>query len=79
VRQAPQRDPNSNLYDYDLDEHVLIVSPWSHTALAYNLNLLEDVEITSMLINGKGTYFVSISTRSPMAYFRETTLFKSLT
>lgn len=62
VRQTPQRDPNSNLYDYDLNEHILTISSWSHSALAYNLDLQESVDLSSILINGKGAYFVSIFT-----------------
>jgi hypothetical protein len=79
VRQSPQRDPNSNLYDYDLDGHVLIVSSWSHKALAYNLDLQEDVEIASILINGKGTYFVSMFSLKTLICFKETTFFEPLT
>jgi hypothetical protein len=70
VRQSPQRDPNSDLYNYDLDEHVLIVSPWSHKALAYGLNLQEDIEVSSILINGEGTYFVSMFARRSMFYLK---------
>ncbi|XP_069675250.1 uncharacterized protein [Periplaneta americana] len=56
VRQSPKRDQNSDLYDFDLDEHVMTISPWSHTVLAYNLNSQENLQISSILINGKGTY-----------------------
>jgi hypothetical protein len=60
VRQTPQRDPNWDLYDYDFDEHILTISPWSHTVLAYKLDFQENMEMSSILINGEGTYFVSI-------------------
>jgi hypothetical protein len=79
VRQSPQRDPNFELYDYDLDEHVLIVSPWSHKALAYDLDLQEDIEVSSILINGEGKYFVSMFARRSMVCLKETTSFKPST
>lgn len=70
MRQTPQQDPNSNLYDYDLDEHVLTVSTWSHSVLAYNLNLQENMDVSSILINGEGTYFVSNFTYTLLSYLR---------
>ncbi|CAD6230944.1 GSCOCG00006890001-RA-CDS [Cotesia congregata] len=30
VRQPPSKDPNSNLYDYDLTTHVVLISDWMH-------------------------------------------------
>lgn len=30
VRQAPSKDPNSHLYDYDLTTHVMLISDWLH-------------------------------------------------
>jgi hypothetical protein len=60
VRQSPQRDPNSHLYDYDLDEHILTLSPWSHEVSAYSLDVDENMKMSSVLINGEGSYFVSV-------------------
>ncbi|GFG33395.1 hypothetical protein Cfor_01830 [Coptotermes formosanus] len=59
VRQSLQRDPNSHLYDYDLDEHILTLSPWSHKISAYSLDFQRNIEVSSILINGEGSYFVS--------------------
>lgn len=30
IRQAPSKDPNSNLYDFDLTTHVMLLSDWMH-------------------------------------------------
>jgi hypothetical protein len=60
VRQSLQRDPNSHLYDYDLDEHILTLSPWSHKISAYSLDFQRNIEVSSILINGEGSYFVSV-------------------
>lgn len=30
IRQAPSKDPNSNLYDFDLTTHVMLISDWLH-------------------------------------------------
>lgn len=30
VRQAPSKDPNSYLYDYDLTTHIIMMSDWMH-------------------------------------------------
>jgi hypothetical protein len=60
VRQPLLRDPNSHLYDYDLDEHILMLSSWSHEISSYNLGFQENMEISSILINGEGRYFVRI-------------------
>lgn len=72
MRQSPQRDPNSDLYDHDLDEHLLIVSPWSHKALAYDLDSQEDIEVSSILVNGEGSYFVSMLACRPVVALKET-------
>lgn len=63
VRQPLLRDPNSHLYDYDLDEHILTLSSWSHEISSYRLDVQENMEISSILINGEGSYFVRILAR----------------
>ncbi|GJQ82110.1 Lac2 [Trypoxylus dichotomus] len=60
VRQAPSRDPNSNLYDFDLTTHVMLISDWMHEDAAERfpgrlaVNTGQDPE--SLLINGKGQF-----------------------
>ena len=35
VRQTPENDPNSDLYDYDLTEHVIFPQEWFHKVLTF--------------------------------------------
>jgi hypothetical protein len=60
VRQPLLREPNSHLYDYDLDEHILTLSSWSHEISTYSIDFQENMEISSILINGEGSYFVRV-------------------
>lgn len=30
IRQPPNKDPNSHLYDFDLTTHVILLSDWMH-------------------------------------------------
>lgn len=63
VRQPPSKDPNSNLYDYDLTTHVALISDWMHEDAAERfpgrlaVNVGQDPE--TVLINGKGQFRVS--------------------
>ncbi|KMQ94895.1 laccase 2 [Lasius niger] len=60
IRQPPNKDPNSNLYDYDLTTHVMLISDWFHESaverfpgrLAVNTGQAPE----SVLINGKGQF-----------------------
>ncbi|EEB19131.1 L-ascorbate oxidase, putative [Pediculus humanus corporis] len=60
IRQAPSKDPNSHLYDYDLTTHVMLLSDWLHEdalerfpgRLAVNQGQTPD----TLLINGKGQF-----------------------
>ena len=62
VRQPPNKDPNSNLYDYDLTTHVVLISDWMHEDAAERfpgrlaVNTGQDPE--TVLINGKGQFRV---------------------
>lgn len=64
IRQPPSKDPNSNLYDYDLTTHVVLLSDWFHEnaaerfpgRLAVNTGQAPE----SVLINGKGQFRVQI-------------------
>ena len=38
VRQAPEDEPHSRLYDYDLTEHLIIIQEWFHGVI---LNMIE--------------------------------------
>lgn len=65
VRQPPSKDPNSNLYDYDLTTHVVLISDWMHEDAAERfpgrlaVNTGQDPE--TVLINGKGQFRVRIT------------------
>lgn len=59
VRAPSHHNPNANLYDFDLPEHIILVNDWMH-------HLAEDdfpgktsrsVLTESILINGHGRYF----------------------
>lgn len=60
IRQPPSKDTNSNLYDYDLTTHVMLISDWFHESgterfpgrLAVNTGQAPE----SVLINGKGQF-----------------------
>ncbi|KAJ8951038.1 hypothetical protein NQ314_007738 [Rhamnusium bicolor] len=60
IRQPPSKDPNSNLYDFDLTTHVMLLSDWMHEDAAERfpgrlaVNTGQDPE--SLLINGKGQF-----------------------
>lgn len=58
VRQSRQADPHSSLYDYDLPEHVILVTDWlgELTVEKFVAHHHDDGDnkATSMLINGKG-------------------------
>lgn len=60
VRQPPNRDPNSALYDFDLTTHVVLLSDWMHEDAAERfpgrlaVNTGQDPE--NVLINGKGQF-----------------------
>ncbi|PSN32867.1 hypothetical protein C0J52_23400 [Blattella germanica] len=56
VRQSRSRDPHYKMYDHDLDEHVITIAPWTHSLLAYNLDFQENLQISSLLINGRGNF-----------------------
>ncbi|XP_066261010.1 uncharacterized protein stw isoform X1 [Euwallacea similis] len=60
IRQPPNRDPNSHLYDFDLTTHVILLSDWMHEGAAERfpgrlaVNTGQDPE--NVLINGKGQF-----------------------
>ncbi|EFX81872.1 hypothetical protein DAPPUDRAFT_49503, partial [Daphnia pulex] len=58
VRQSRQNDPHSSLYDYDLPEHVMLVSDWlgelGVAKFVAHHHDDGDNKPTSMIINGRG-------------------------
>lgn len=67
-------DPNADLYDYDLDEHVILLSDWNNAMAeirapgSKNLDTYPD----SLMVNGFGNYFNNQTNRfiyTPMAVF----------
>ncbi|XP_049823359.1 uncharacterized protein LOC109603788 isoform X2 [Aethina tumida] len=79
IRQPPSKDPNSNLYDYDLTTHVMLLSDWMHEDAAERfpgrlaVNTGQDPE--SLLINGKGQFRdpnTGFMTNTPLEVFTMT-------
>ncbi|KAH1017377.1 hypothetical protein HUJ05_008024 [Dendroctonus ponderosae] len=60
IRQPPNKDPNSHLYDFDLTTHVILLSDWMHEDASERfpgrlaVNTGQDPE--NVLINGKGQF-----------------------
>jgi L-ascorbate oxidase len=58
VRQSADKDPHSKLYDFDLPEHVVLVSDWlgelGVSKFVAHHHDDGDNKPSSMLINGKG-------------------------
>jgi FtsP/CotA-like multicopper oxidase with cupredoxin domain len=79
IRQPPSKDPNSNLYDYDLTTHVMLLSDWMHEDATERfpgrlaVNTGQDPE--SLLINGKGQFRdpnTGFMTNTPLEVFTMT-------
>ncbi len=58
VNQAPDRDVNSDLYDYDLPEHVVFIQDWFHEPAISRVAAFppRTSESDTMIINGKGMF-----------------------
>nr|CAD7452287.1 unnamed protein product [Timema tahoe] len=54
VKQPLQDDPHADLYEFDLEEHVVILSSLVPSTLIVDLNLQENFTVSSILINGRG-------------------------
>lgn len=58
VRQSRLRDPHSGLYDYDLPEHVILISDWQKemglVKFVAHLHHGGDDISPSIIVNGKG-------------------------
>jgi len=65
IRQAPSKDPNSHLYDYDLTTHIILVSDWMHEdameRFPGRLAVNQGQDPDTLLLNGKGQFRVSLS------------------
>ncbi|XP_076675786.1 uncharacterized protein LOC143372966 [Andrena cerasifolii] len=60
IREPAEQDPNSQLYDYDLSNHVIFLSDWMHEE-STSRNPGRETGVVgqlpdAVLINGKGTY-----------------------
>uniref|UniRef100_A0A336MJM4 CSON002551 protein n=1 Tax=Culicoides sonorensis TaxID=179676 RepID=A0A336MJM4_CULSO len=70
------RDPHSNMYDYDLKEHTILVTDWIHDDAEMFVPGLPtrkpNISPESILINGKGVFFKSdkTPTNSPIEVFK---------
>lgn len=72
VREA--NDPNADLYDYDLDEHSIVLSDWNNVAVETTApgTKIQFVMPDSILFNEFGNYFnnqTNQSLHTPMAVF----------
>lgn len=58
IRQKTEEDPNSSYYDFDLPEHVILVSDWLHQLAMAKFVAHHhddgDNKPPSMIINGRG-------------------------
>ncbi|XP_072045969.1 uncharacterized protein [Amphiura filiformis] len=69
IKQAPERDVQSALYDYDLSEHVVFLQDWHHEPTVSNVAAFppRTNDQDAMIINGKGV-FVEFSKDGEIAY-----------
>lgn len=69
IRQAPSKDPNSHLYDYDLTTHVILLSDWLHEdameRFPGRLAVNQGQDPDTLLINGKGQFRVQLNIHFP--------------
>lgn len=55
VRQADKLEPQKKLYDYDLNDHVMVISEWSHGFAIQSILDPKPLSVESLLVNGKGS------------------------
>lgn len=62
VRKPNELEVNSNLYNYDMSEHVIILQDWAHqtgvSMFSSHHHSIGDNKPPNILINGKGKYFL---------------------
>lgn len=56
VRQADKFDPQKEHYDFDLNEHVMVISEWSHGFAIQSILDSLPLPVESVLVNGKGVH-----------------------
>lgn len=56
VRQADKFDPQKKHYDFDLNEHVMVISEWSHGFAIQSILDSLPLPVESVLVNGKGVH-----------------------
>ncbi|KAG5677062.1 hypothetical protein PVAND_006846 [Polypedilum vanderplanki] len=78
IRRPKSDDPNSNLYDYDLKEHLIVASDWMNNLGEFFTPGLpankENLRPTNFLVNGRGNVIdrnqCRPKTATPLAFFR---------
>ena len=78
VRMPRVLDPHSDMYDYDLSEHTMVILDWSHSSgapmLTAHYHSDGDNKPESIIVNGRGRYYNNTQQvgRSPLAVFTVT-------
>ncbi|KAK9884426.1 hypothetical protein WA026_007273 [Henosepilachna vigintioctopunctata] len=61
VRSPKNLDPHGSLYDFDLDEHVMVILDWDHvsetTKFTSHYHNVGDGKPITILVNGLGRYY----------------------
>lgn len=73
VRQDPVLEPNSNLYDFDLPAHLIVLSDWMHDVAETLVPGLSGRSILpdNLLINGRGIFIrPGQRTNTPLEVFQ---------
>nr|XP_046484960.1 uncharacterized protein LOC124220309 isoform X2 [Neodiprion pinetum] len=75
IREPPQSDPNSHLYDYDTPSTVMVISDWLHREATEHYPGLLDTPgqiAEAVLIHGRGQWMnqtSKVTTTSPLAVY----------
>lgn len=78
VRRPAVMDPHSDMFDYDLSEHTMVILDWSHTTgmpmLTAHYHSDGDNKPESIIINGRGRYYNDTKQvgTTPLAVFNVT-------
>lgn len=56
VRQPEKIEPHRKLYDFDKNEHVMVISEWSHGFAIQSILDTIPLSVESLLVNGKGVH-----------------------
>jgi hypothetical protein len=63
VRQTPQDDPQSKLYDYDLTEHIIIAQEWFHAVKIVSILVSIQNDMLLMKVKSRQLYEVILNLR----------------